>query len=219
MSTQTAIPPRQRCAAGGAAIRTFLLAAVRNPTRVGAIVPSSSRLAASLASVVPNDGVPVVVELGPGTGAVSAAIEARLPRGGRHVAVEVDVQMAAFLRRHRPGVEVVNGDARDLVQLLAGIEINRAAAVVSGLPWSLFDTGGRERILRQVAESIGLDGVFITFAYVHARPLHGARAFRRSLEQTFDEVLVSPVVWQNMPPAYCYICRRPRLRSSNQDAG
>lgn len=216
MSTHTAIPPR--CTVGGAAVRTFLFAAVRNPARVGAIAPSSSRLAAMLASVVPTDGEPVVVELGPGTGAVSSAIEAKLPRGGRHVAVEIDAGMAAFLRSQRPGVEVVNGDARDLIQLLGNNEITRASAVISGLPWSLFDSTGRERILRQVAEAVGFDGVFVTFAYVHARPLRGARDFRRALEQTFDEVRVSRVVWQNMPPAYCYICRRPRLRSAGRPA-
>ena len=62
--------------------RAFLAAALRRPGTVGAVVPSSTRLAEVLAAVVPRAGAPVVVELGPGTGAVSAVIRRRLPAAG-----------------------------------------------------------------------------------------------------------------------------------------
>ena len=70
--------------------RAFLAAFLRRPGTMGAVVPSSTRLSAVLASIVPTAGAPVVVELGPGTGAVSAVIDERLPRGARHLAVELD---------------------------------------------------------------------------------------------------------------------------------
>ncbi len=66
----------------GSARRAFLAAALRRPGTVGAIVPSSARLAEVLAAIVPRAGSPVVVELGPGTGAVSAVIAQRLPADG-----------------------------------------------------------------------------------------------------------------------------------------
>jgi phospholipid N-methyltransferase len=168
-------------------------------------------MAALLASVVPTAGEPVVIELGPGTGAVSSVITARLPLDARHLAVELDPAMAAFLSRHHEGVEVINADARDLRELLAGSGISRVAAVVSGLPWSLFDSDSQKHILQQIADAIGPDGVFTTFAYAHARALPTARSFRRALERTFGDVQISRIVWQNMPPAFSYICRRPRL--------
>jgi phospholipid N-methyltransferase len=40
--------------------------------------------------------------------------------------------------------------------------------------------------------------------------LGAARRFRRRLRDTFDEVLVSATVWRNLPPAFVYVCRRPR---------
>lgn len=167
-------------------------------------------MAALLASVVPAEGVPVVVELGPGTGAVSAAIAARLPRAARHLAIELDPAMAEFLRRHQTDMEVINGDARDLGRLLAARDIGGAAAVVSGLPWSLFDAESHERILRQVAAAIGTEGAFTTFAYTHTTRLRSARNFRRTLGLVFDEVQISRMVWHNVPPAFVYVCRRPR---------
>jgi len=70
--------------------RAFLAAALRKPGRFGAVAPSSPSLAAAIASVVPTVGTPVVVELGPGTGPVTTAIDARLLPGARHLAVELD---------------------------------------------------------------------------------------------------------------------------------
>lgn len=61
----------------------FLAAVLRRPGVVGAVVPSSRDLGELLATVVPRDGRPTVVELGPGTGAVSTMISRRLPPGGR----------------------------------------------------------------------------------------------------------------------------------------
>ena len=51
--------------------RAFLAAFLRRPTTMGAVVPSSARLSAVLTAVIPTAGTPVVVELGPRTGAVS----------------------------------------------------------------------------------------------------------------------------------------------------
>jgi phospholipid N-methyltransferase len=117
----------------------FLAAALRSPATVGAVTPSSSHLAARLAAVVPRVGEPVVVELGPGTGSVTAAIEYRLAGRGRHVAVEIDLVLAKHLRAEYPGVEVLVGDAATLEQLLAAHQVPPADAVVSGLPWSLIN--------------------------------------------------------------------------------
>lgn len=196
--------------AAPSARRTFLAAALRRPGRIGAVYPSSPRLAGVLASVVPSQGTPTVVELGPGTGSVSAMIAGRLPAGSRHLAVELDPSMAAFLRRTRPGLEVVDGDAKELTALLAARAAHRVDAVISGLPWSLFDEGGQREILGQVGAAIGAEGAFTTFAYTHTLAMRGARSFRRLLGDRFDEVLISRTVWRNLPPAYTYVCRRPK---------
>jgi phosphatidylethanolamine/phosphatidyl-N-methylethanolamine N-methyltransferase len=189
--------------------RAFLAAALRSPATMGAVAPSSPRLAALLASVVPRTGTPVVVELGPGTGSVSALIEQRLPTGARHLAVELDADLARYLRQTRPGVDVVEGDAARLGELLAGRGVSRVDAVVSGLPWALFDQATQESILGEVSHVIGPTGAFTTFAYLHGMPLAAARRFRRTLRETFDEVVVSATVWRNLPPAFAYVCRRP----------
>src|SRR3954451_1765541 len=177
------VPPLARPPRTGdprAARRAFLAAVLRTPSKVGAIAPTSEPMAELLTRIVPRSGSPVVVELGPGTGAVTGVIDDRLPPGpgagviaagrppgARHVAVELDPAMAAFLQRTHPGLEVVEGDAVKLGALLAEHEVEHADAVVSGLPWSLFDDDTQASILSQIAAVVAPDGAFTTFAYRH----------------------------------------------------
>jgi phosphatidylethanolamine/phosphatidyl-N-methylethanolamine N-methyltransferase len=189
--------------------QAFLSAALRRPAVIGAVAPSSTGLSDLLAAVTPTTGQPVVVELGPGTGSVSAAIQRRLPTSGRHVAIEIDAAMVTHLHAAHPSLEVAHGDAADLTAVLDGRGIRQADAVVSGLPWSLFRYERQRLILDGVAALLAPGGAFTTFAYRHAGFLAGARGFHRLLHGMFDEVIVSHTVWRNMPPARIYVCRRP----------
>jgi phosphatidylethanolamine/phosphatidyl-N-methylethanolamine N-methyltransferase len=189
----------------------FLAAVMRSPVTVGAVAPSSSRLAARLASVIPRAGDPVVVELGPGTGSVTAAIEHRLGGRGRQLAVEIDPVLAARLRVEYSRVEVIVGNAVELDRLLAEHQVSGIDAVLSGLPWSLIDSGAQRAIVEATARSLSPGGSFTTLAYVHALSMTRARRFRELLEDVFDEVLTTRTVWRNLPPAVTYVCRRPQL--------
>lgn len=189
--------------------RVLLGAFLRRPSTTGAVAPSSARLGRVLALVVPAAGDPVVVELGPGTGAVSAVIDTRLGGRGRHLAVELDPRMVAFLHRTRPGLDVVAGDARDLRALLGSRGVTHADAVVCGLPWALFDADAQLAVLGEIGRVIGPTGAFTTFAYLHGMAIPAARRFRRTLRAQFEEVMVSATVWRNLPPAFVYVCRRP----------
>ncbi|MEV4648722.1 methyltransferase domain-containing protein [Saccharopolyspora sp. NPDC049357] len=188
--------------------RTFLSTAVRNPHMVGAATPTSAAVAATVAQVVPSTGSPVVVELGPGTGSLSDGIHARLPEGARHLGIELGADMVAHLREHKPWLEVVHGDAGDLVSVLAEHRIDRVDAVVSSIPWSLLDDGAQGHILGQAAKALTPNGAFTALTYLPAERTRNARRFRERLHETFDEVLTH-TTWRNFPPILHYICRRP----------
>jgi phosphatidylethanolamine/phosphatidyl-N-methylethanolamine N-methyltransferase len=188
-------------------VREFL----RSPLTVGAVAPSSGALARVVTAPVPRTGDPVVVELGPGTGAFTAAIQRRLAGRGRHIAVEVNERFAAQLAARHPGVEVARTDAGALGEILAERGVDRADVLVSGLPWAAFAESRQRDVLAAVVGVLSPHGAFTTFAYVHARWSPPARRLLRSLESRFDEVVVSRTVWANLPPALVYHCRRPAL--------
>ncbi|MBB5624664.1 class I SAM-dependent methyltransferase [Sphaerisporangium krabiense] len=194
---------------GASDLRAFMKVALRRWGVVGAVAPSSAVLARALTTVVPAMGTPVVVELGPGTGPVSEGVRARMAPGGRHIAIEIDPSMVAHLRRVRPWLEVIHGDAADLGALLEAAGAGRADAVVSTLPWSLFPGERQARMLAEIGRVLAPGGAFTTVNYLPAMPLAGARAFRARLRAAFDEVLATGPVWRNVPPGVVYVCRRP----------
>ena len=188
----------------------FLGEFFRSPTVVGAIAPSSPALAAAITVGLPERGEPVVVELGPGTGAFSTQIQQRLGGRGRHLAVEVNPTMARTLKSRCPGVEIIEGDAAGLPDMLAERGVAAVDLVISGLPWAVFAADHQQAVLDAVRAVLRPDGVFATFAYAHARVLPPARAFRRRLAATFEEVVAGRTVWRNVPPALVLHARRPR---------
>ncbi|MDZ4235310.1 MAG: methyltransferase domain-containing protein [Dietzia sp.] len=187
----------------------FLQQWLREPTRVGAIAPSSPRLAAAMTAAIPACGEPVVVELGPGTGAFTGEIQRRLGGRGRHIAVEINPGFARRLRTRFPAVDVVEGDAEYLPDMLASRGLIAADVVISSLPWASFGPGLQRRLTKAVVTTLSPDSVFATFAYLHAQHLPQARRFRALLTERFGEVTAGDTVWCNMPPAYVLQARRP----------
>lgn len=195
----------------------FLREFARDPLHTAAVAPSSAALAAAmtapLLTSLPVTGGPVVVELGPGTGSFTTAIQERLGGRGRHLAVERNPGWARLLAQRHPGVEVVCADARELPELLVERGISSVDAVVSGLPWVAYVPGPDGRGLPAViTDGLAPTGVFTQFAYSMTRWAPPARRQLADLRRHFAEVAISRTVWRNLPPAVVYQARRPRAR-------
>ena len=186
----------------------FLTAFARNPQAVGAVAPSSRHLAAMIADDMGLQTADTVVELGPGTGVVTEAIAQRVRNGTLVLAVELNADLAAPLVRRFPRFHIINDSAERLVQHLRERGRDSADSIVSGLPWAAFGEDLQDRLLSAVEESLRPGGRFATFAYVHASWLPPARRFRSKLERRFSDVITTPVVWRNLPPAFVYRCRK-----------
>ncbi len=189
--------------------RTFLTRVLRQPTTVGAVLPTSRHAAAAVADVLPTTGTPTVLELGPGTGPLSEAIRQRLPEGSRHIAVEIDPEMVRYLRTAKPWLHVIEGDATNLHALLDEHGLSRVDAVISSIPWTLLAPEKQQELLDEVSHVLNDHGVFTAISYVTALWRPGSAAFGRLLRDTFDEVVPRSTVWRNTPPARVYVCRRP----------
>ncbi|MET7655818.1 methyltransferase domain-containing protein [Streptomyces sp. NPDC005486] len=153
------------------------------------------------------DRAEVVVELGPGTGAITEAIVRQLAPGARLVAVELNPVFAGRLAHRYQGsaVEVVQGSAEDLATFVP----YPVDVIVSGLPWTVMPHERQRRILDAAAGALGLSGRFSTFAYVHAAWTPPARRFAAELTARFSTVQRSRVVWPNVPPAYVHRASLP----------
>jgi phosphatidylethanolamine/phosphatidyl-N-methylethanolamine N-methyltransferase len=183
----------------------FLGEFVREPLKVGAILPSSkalSRVVVESCHIHPAD---TVVELGPGTGAFTGLILKRLNARGRLVAVELNPTHADILRRRYPKCEVVQDSAEHLTSHLDG---ELADCIISGLAWGTMRPRLQNQILRAILRSLKPGGQFVAFAYVHAAWLPTSRRFRQRLQRHFKTVETTPIVWRNLPPAFVFQCVR-----------
>lgn len=164
---------------------------LRRPSAVGAIWPSSRRLAKNVASRVPVSGDGLVIELGGGTGVVTHALLQRGIAPGRLVVIERSAVFVRHLRKRFPEVQIVHGDAADLHQLLRpGARVD---AIVSSLPLRSLPAGAAAAIVEQWRALVRHRGVVVQFTYdlraVDHSPLPGF--LRRA----------SDIVWANLPPA------------------
>src|SRR5471030_3027992 len=96
----------------------FLRALVAHPKNIGAIVPSSRALGRAIARQIDPAHPGPVLELGPGTGALTQGLLDRGVAPERLTLVEFDSEMAGFLAQHFAGVDVIEGDAFDLARTL-----------------------------------------------------------------------------------------------------
>lgn len=165
---------------------------VGRPSAVGALCPSSRHLAREMADAVP-DGDGLVVELGGGTGAITAALLERGVAPRRLVVVERSPAFVQHLRRRFPDVSVVWGDARQLERLLPpGARVD---AIVSCLPLRTLPRDDVTAIVDQCRRVLPADGVLIQFTYDLRPP------GRHPLGDPAFVASGSRIVWANIPPA------------------
>ncbi|MFD8964066.1 class I SAM-dependent methyltransferase [Streptomyces sp. NPDC059568] len=185
---------------------------LRSPLRTASLIPSSASLVERLVAAVPERGEPVVVELGPGTGPATEAIQRKLAGRGRHIAVELNEKLATHLVQRFPDTEIVTGSAWDLPRILADRGVHTADVVVSSLPWSAFTGPHGQTLVPKIASLLSESGVYTQFAYTFARWAPPSRDRLAQLRRVFEEVVAGRTVYRNLPPALVYSARRPRMR-------
>src|ERR1700761_8894471 len=92
----------------------FLREWIANPQRTGAVAPSSPMLGAAMAKWLPHNPHSYVLELGPGTGAVTDALLKHGLREDRLVAIDNNPNLAKLLRKRFHQARIITGDAWDL---------------------------------------------------------------------------------------------------------
>lgn len=181
----------------------FIKAWFENPVATGAVSPSGRFLSRAMARYVNVASDGPVIELGPGTGPVTQALLQRGVDPARLILIEYDPAFCRLLERRFPGVRVVQGDAYNLSDTLAGVLDTPAAAIVSSLPLLNRPESDRVALLSDAFSLLAPTGVFVQFTYGMISPIP-----RRGVESVSFTAEASQPVWLNLPPARVW-CYRP----------
>ena len=176
----------------------FVRSWLAKPLLTGAVMPSGRALARAMAGCVDPGSAGPVIELGPGTGAVTAALVERGVDPARLVLIEFNPVFCGLLRERYPGATVIEGDAYGIKRLIPGR--HEAAAVVSGLPLFNRPLRLRVRLLADAFALLAAGAPFVQFTYAMVPPV--PRAWSRA------RVRGLAPVWLNVPPARVFVYRR-----------
>lgn len=215
--------------------RAFFREFRRDFQHTGAIAPSGLHLARALtAAMAPPRAAGRILEVGPGTGAVTAALLPRLVPDDRLDLIEINPTFAAHLNA-RFTTEPSWAVRRSQVRLWCGsIEALPTEPVyqhiISGLPLNNFSPELVRTLLAGFAARLAPGGCVCFFEYIGVRALKGpfvTRAERQRLREVGRVItrwLCSGQsqrtrVWWNMPPAYVHCWRAPTPQPADESVG
>lgn len=179
----------------------FLRVMFKSPTKVCALTPSSKMLARAMAKgleIFPNE---TVMELGPGTGALTDQIQRILPNEAGYIGIELEPRFVSLLRERFPELRFEENTVTSAFQIHAKSGTPPVKAVISGLPISTMPTSVIDEIINNLDQLLGPGTVFRMFQYIHAYHLPSAIRFRRRMASLFSDYRCDAVVVRNLPPA------------------
>lgn len=172
---------------------SFAQRMARNPRAVGAVSPSGPALAQAMAAEVDPATSGRILELGPGTGAITRALLDRGVPPDRILAVEADAKFARLLRDRIPGIEVLEGDAMDAGQIGA---LGPFGAVISSLPLLNFPNEDVAAFVEDMLALLPAGAPFVQYSYGVKPPVPRDARVRMRL---------AAKVWRNLPPARIWV--------------
>ena len=148
-----------------------------------------------------------IVEFGPGTGALTFPLLARMKGNARLIAFETNLSLANSLARTvtDPRLNVFN-DSAEYIDGVCSKPGCRADVVISGIPFSLMNPDTVETIISKTMSAVSPGGRFIIYQ-AWLPPLFSTKSLQRRLRNYFTIKSVGRVLL-NFPPLEIITCLR-----------
>ncbi len=166
---------------------------------IASFAPSSRYMARAVTRDIVFETARCIVELGAGTGPITAELLHRVKPHTRLLILELDADLCTRLRRRFPNAEIIEGDAANLGQMLDERGIDKVDHIISGLPLPSVPEPIRDRILDVSARRLRPDG---SFRQLTVMPWVYYKMYRRYFEDVRFRM-----VFRNLPPGGVYVCK------------
>lgn len=179
----------------------FFKVAVKNLKTSGTIAPSSRFLAKKMVKNIDFSTSKVLVELGPGNGAITNYILKKISPETQLICFEVNEEFYNHLQKiNHPQLTVLKASAEDIEIELKKLGYSKACHIISSLPLSIIPKEISHTILKNSLNSLEKNGTYIQYQYSLTYYKYLKSVFRDAISLDF-EVL-------NIPPAFVYRCKK-----------
>jgi phospholipid N-methyltransferase len=182
----------------------FFSAALTNQSQIGAVIPSQRFLIDRMIAPVPHSYRGQILELGPGTGALTLRLAARCSQA-RILACEINSAMGRHIRwtlaasRLSSRVEVVLDSAERFLSRLHSRDARRPDFIISGIPLGNLPRQQVLALVQAISRTLAPGGMYIQFQY--------SLIDRKKIKANFSKLTTVPVLL-NFPPAVVYYAQK-----------
>lgn len=179
---------------------TFIKEYIKMPSTVGAVLPSSKRLANKMIESINFKDSKCIVEYGPGTGVFTEKLMQNRAENTLIILMEYNNDFYNMLKNkyeNEKNLYIINDSAENIVKYLKDFNIPSVDYIVSGLPFASLPTEVSFNILNSSKRILKKDGKFITFQYT---------LFKKHLINNFFGRIDIKRELKNIPPAYVFCC-------------
>lgn len=182
----------------------FLWAGLLKSEQTGAVVPSQRFLIAKMIAPVPESYQGEIIELGPGTGALTRRLALRCPQA-RILACEINPDLARDCSDSLAAsglsdrVEVVCDSAEHLLSERVRKGKHRPDFVISGIPLGTLERRRVVSLVDCVHRSLAKGGHYIQFQY--------SLLDRKNIQSRFPKLRIASA-FINFPPAFVYYAQK-----------
>lgn len=179
----------------------FFKEALKNLKTLGTVMPSSSFLSKRMLREIDFSQAEVIVELGPGNGAITKYIIEQLSPIARLICFEINNNFYSQLKEQKhPQLIVLNVSAGKIADELKKLNIKKVDCIISSLPLTILPKEVSEEILLKAFEVLEDNGSFIQYQYSLSYFKKVKKVFRESISVEFEPL--------NIPPAFIYRCKK-----------
>lgn len=179
----------------------FLKESFKNLKTLGTVTPSSRFLAERMLKEIDFTKVEVLVEFGPGNGAITKLILEKLPANAILLCFEINDNFYNQLSEIKnKQLVVVKSSAEKIEEELKKLNLDKTCHIISSLPLTIIPEAVTNEILKKSFHVLENNGTFIQFQY--------SLTYFKKLKNVFNQSISLGFEPLNFPPAFVYHCKK-----------
>lgn len=177
----------------------FFKEAVKNYKTSGTVTPSSKYLAKKMLKEINFSAAKVIIELGPGNGAITNTILNRIEPNTILICFEINDAFYKELKKIKhPQLIIIKASAENMREEIIKLGYDEVNYIISSLPLTIIPKEISHNILLESYLLLNNNGLFIQYQY--------SLTYYKKLKDVFGNNIQLNFEPLNFPPAFIYNC-------------